>query len=373
MSYKSIGLKFILVAGVVVTVFSGFVLYRTWSQSNHQMQQLLAGQSELALQFDLAIRQYVAESVRPFAEHHLDEGEFVPEVMSTSFAARSIFEKVRKKFPDYVLKFSSDNPRNPSNRAGPKELEMIKYFNDNPQVKEWSGQINLNGKEHLAHFHTRRMEESCLGCHGDPQDAPKALRQRYGDKAGFHRPVGDVIALDTVAIPVDMYRAAAFAQTKENFISLLIGLGLLLAGIYCVFHVLVRRKLARISAHFKQALDSQSSSLIAPISYQGGDEIGELARSFNKMAEDLQRTTTSVGDLNKEIADRKKAEERLQDNVKELEQFNQLAVGRELKMIELKEQVNELLRQLGRAEEFPGLAEATDAYAQENKTAEQEE
>jgi nitrogen fixation/metabolism regulation signal transduction histidine kinase len=39
------------------------------------------------------------------------------------------------------------------------------------------------------------------------------------------------------------------------------------------------------------------------------DEIGMLAVSFNKMTEDLKKTTTSITYLNKEIAERKRAEE----------------------------------------------------------------
>ena len=68
--------------------------------------------------------------------------------MSTSFVARSIFEKVRKKFPDYIIKFASDNPRNPVNQAGPEELKMIKYFNDNPLNKVWTGEIVIGGREY---------------------------------------------------------------------------------------------------------------------------------------------------------------------------------------------------------------------------------
>jgi CheY-like chemotaxis protein len=47
-----------------------------------------------------------------------------------------------------------------------------------------------------------------------------------------------------------------------------------------------------------------------------------------------------------EISERKRAEEALAQRVEELERFNRLAVGRELRMIELKRQVNELSEQL---------------------------
>ncbi len=319
---KSIGIRFLVVVGGIVTFFFGFVLYCTWSQNRSQMHELLAKQSELALQFDLGIREYIAESIRPFAEQHVGREEFIPETMSTSFVARSIFEKVHKKFPDYIVKFSSDNPRNPRNQAGPKELEMIQYFNDNPEAKVWSGQIHLDGKPHLVQFSSRRMEESCLRCHGDPRDAPQALLERYGDKAGFHRPLGDVVALDTVAIPVDKYRSAALVHTARSSVFLLVALGLLLVSVYYAFQLLVTRRLVRISRHFSNAISNAGKSTIATINYHVDDEIGDLVRAFNEMARDLERTTTSVDNLHKEIAERKRAENCQAQLVKKVDNIN---------------------------------------------------
>jgi two-component system NtrC family sensor kinase len=47
------------------------------------------------------------------------------------------------------------------------------------------------------------------------------------------------------------------------------------------------------------------------IQYQTRDEFGLLAQTINKMAEDLNQTTTSIDNLNSEVADRKKAEDEL--------------------------------------------------------------
>jgi hypothetical protein len=49
-----------------------------------------------------------------------------------------------------------------------------------------------------------------------------------------------------------------------------------------------------------------------------------------------------------DITERKRAEEALAQRVLELERFHSLAVGRELRMIELKRQVNQLSEQLGK-------------------------
>ncbi len=232
--YRRTEIKFLIVASIFLILLSLDIGYLNWSTNTSQLDELLSAQARMALEFDLAIRSYVSESVRPFAEKHVAEDEFIPEVMSTSFVARSVFDKVRKEFPDYIIKFSSDNPRNPANQAGPEELAMIEYFNENPQVNKWSGRIDIEGTNYVACFSARRAKESCLRCHGTPADAPRSLVDRYGSVAGFHRPVGEVIALDTVAVPEKDAHAAALARTAKESIVLISGLCLFVGAIYFV-------------------------------------------------------------------------------------------------------------------------------------------
>lgn len=59
-----------------------------------------------------------------------------------------------------------------------------------------------------------------------------------------------------------------------------------------------------------------------------------------------------LGSIQRDITAQKQAERQLKKNVAELEQFNRLAVGRELRMIELKRQVNEMARAAGLDEPY---------------------
>ena len=101
----------------------------------------------------------------------------------------------------------------------------------------------------------------------------------------------------------------------------------------------------------------------------GNDEVGLLIDAFNEMLVQIQRRDFELVDakvklesrveqrtaelstanelLKQEVAERKKAEEELAAKMKELEEFNRMAVGREIRMVELKEEVNRLLAERG--------------------------
>jgi PAS domain S-box-containing protein len=54
----------------------------------------------------------------------------------------------------------------------------------------------------------------------------------------------------------------------------------------------------------------------------------------------------------RDTTERKHLEEEMKRNLEELERFNKLAIGRELKMIQLKEEINELMIQLDKVEKY---------------------
>jgi butyrate kinase len=54
-----------------------------------------------------------------------------------------------------------------------------------------------------------------------------------------------------------------------------------------------------------------------------------------------------------DITARKRAEEELRASNQELEEFNRAMVGRELRMIELKQEINEACALLGRPPRYP--------------------
>ena len=308
---KSIKLKLLIFVGMIIIVCSTILFYRTYTKATSYIENLTTQQLSLALNFDLAIREYVAETIRPMMFDLVGEGKFIPETMSTSFVARSIFEKVRKKFPDYIIKFASGNPRNPVNQAGPEELKMIRFFNDNPLQKHWSGDIAMGGTEYHATFSAMRMKKACLQCHGNPKDAPIELIKRYGPNASFYRPLGEVVGMDTIAIPSDTVKKLLLSEKFNNLVFLGTVILLLSASLIFVFKFVITDRLSRISNHFSDVEKLGDDLKIGDIEITGGDEIAGLAKNFNKLAERLNYTYTK---LKKEIEERKETQKALRES-----------------------------------------------------------
>ena len=72
------------------------------------------------------------------------------------------------------------------------------------------------------------------------------------------------------------------------------------------------------------AIEIGKGMLDTKITVQSNDEIGQLSVSFQKMAQDLKNTTTSIGNLNREITERKRAEEKAQKRQAELFHMSRL-------------------------------------------------
>jgi Amt family ammonium transporter len=100
----------------------------------------------------------------------------------------------------------------------------------------------------------------------------------------------------------------------------------------------------------------QTGDFSQPTSIASHTEVGEIAAQYNRVLQTVQTERQQLLDANKSVleANSKMAQMRdeLQDKVAELEEFNRAAVGRELRMIELKRDINALSEGLGLAEPY---------------------
>jgi len=284
-----------------------------------------------------ATQNYVREELQPVMYDIMGSDEFHPEAMSTTYVARSVVEGFQEDYPGIYFKFATEQPRNELNLASDKELKVIALFREDTELEEWTGVINRDGIDYISVATPIRFNESCQRCHGDPTDAPGMLIERYGDVNGFHRPL-DSVAIRSVGVPINSPIKTAIIDTTifrilmTMFLVCLFILSTYLIKVFVLNPLEVLRKGSeRVGkGHLNEIIELNT-----------GDEIQELAEAFNDMAARINDTRAEL---------RQKVEERteeLNQRLNEMELFNQTMVGRELRMIELKKEINKLLSEQG--------------------------
>jgi PAS domain S-box-containing protein len=122
-----------------------------------------------------------------------------------------------------------------------------------------------------------------------------------------------------------------------------------LKGTYLFDHLESEIQKAR-KARFNEVLRSGT-----PIEFEDTHK----SRIFSSSYIPIQANTgevTGVAIFAIDITERKRGEEKLHENIAELERFSKLAVGREDRMIELKKEINEMLRGLDQPEKYKIVA-----------------
>ncbi len=322
---RSISTRFLLTIGTTVSVFALAVI--GWTVFDHvrldRVQQ--ERQLELAHVFGASVRQYIRHHVRPVMREFVKEEDFIPETMSSTFATRRVFEEVQQRYPDYLIKFSSENPREPTNRISEDERRVADFFRQYPDQKVWRGTIDMKGRKWRASVRVDRFNEGCMRCHGDPADAPRALLARYGETHGFGNRPGDIAALQTVAIPVDERHAALVANILVQATIVTVGIGLLFGVVATTFRRQVGERLTNIARHFERFAHSGDTRKLADLPAMANDEIGRMARSFNTLA---QRLRSIHGELEDRVARRTEELTGLNDRL-QVEADDRLAAQRE--------------------------------------------
>ena len=78
---RSIAMRFLLPFGIVAVLFSIFIFRETYVTSQHHANDLVGQQAAMAMEFNLAIREYVSETVHPIIRKIMGKNEFIPEMI----------------------------------------------------------------------------------------------------------------------------------------------------------------------------------------------------------------------------------------------------------------------------------------------------
>nr|MBI5455500.1 hypothetical protein [Candidatus Levybacteria bacterium] len=110
-----------------------------------------------------------------------------------------------------------------------------------------------------------------------------------------------------------------------------------IALVLLLINKFVLSKISKLNKDVNLVKDPNNSK--NKLDVKGNDEFATLATNINKMLDDVDKSQESLKKTDEELRAQKA---NLDQKVEELEKFQKLTVGRELKMIELKKQLEEI-------------------------------
>jgi len=294
-------IMWILIVILLYNIFVKKVLLKAESECRHTVAIVESSQS------------YVKDIIRPAMTGIVDEDDFYAEGMSTTYVSRRIIDLYLEEFPDFYFKFATLNPRNPANMADESEKKIIEYFKNNPERKEWSGIIKRYGVPYLCLATPRTFSESCMRCHGDPEDAPDRLISNYGAERGFNCKQGD-ITIKTSRILLSTPFAVARAETLK-FAGIVF---LFFFTLFLISSVLIKRIITeRLHKLMQAAVNVGEGIYDIELDLECNDEICDLANAFNEMSSNIQDSHEILEQrVEERTSDLVKAQEALQESEK---------------------------------------------------------
>ncbi len=289
MKKMAIKRKFQIGAASILLLFCGGISLFSYYYLKKVATQDIYKDTEIFIAAADATRTYVKDVLRPTVSNLIPTDSFIPHAMSTTFVGREIMGRLRKRFPDFKYKRAASNPTNPVNRADGFEQSMLNWFNENPEVNEWHGLIQKNNRSFYTRLRAITARDECLRCHGKPEEAPREMKELYGTTGGYGYHVGEVVAADTIYIPVDV----TFVRIKEAawlvFLIAITSLFGLLGLFYLLFNRTVVSELKGLLGKFRSISPPQRADSGAP-AVEAHDEFEQLKGAFENVADELKQT-----------------------------------------------------------------------------------
>ncbi len=250
--------------------------------------------TDLVLGYIDATIAYVREELRPKMIQLLPRDDFVRQAMSSSFMNKGVMTRFTKEFPGYVHRRVAIDPLNPANKADAFETDFIRKFSADRNAKlEWKGLISKQGQTYFIHLKGVIMEQECEACHGNPSETPPSIIDRYGALHGHNWKLGDVIGLESIAVPM----GPTFSRIRQVAFSIFcVGLMVMLILSFTLnyfYYVVTQRPMEKASAFFR-SIASGERGLDVQLEVKSQDEIAELAESFNRLTAHLRKSQRAL-------------------------------------------------------------------------------
>ncbi len=198
-----------------------------------------------------------------------------------ALATRELSTIANKLSSRVTFLVTSDEYRQPANKPDSFEREAIAIFKNDKSLKYVDGYQGGDYRYARPIF----IKKSCLKCHGDPEDAPSEVIEKYGSKKAFGYKVGDVRGIVSVTLPAISW------QELLPVLSNPIAIGLLVFAFLLNFLFTQRVIIRRLKQLTKDATAIAKGKLSTPLNYvdpkKSNDEIDHAYHAVNLMKKSL--------------------------------------------------------------------------------------
>ena len=227
---------------------------------------------EMMLMTNRAITEFVSKEQKPSMQAFEKQGfvplgHFEPKLQSGSYITKRIhhyynLEQKHLNHPTHEYKISTNNPLNPQNLANDLEKKILRKMNEDG-LKETKELIEKSGKSYLYYaLALPPVTHSCLGCHGDPKDAPESLVAYYGTSSGFGYKVGEVVGMNSIYTPVDEeLKAGHELFIYLSALTMIILFIVFLLTEYMFLQINKKRQILKHNKHLENELENQNEAL----------------------------------------------------------------------------------------------------------------
>jgi len=275
----NIVLALVFAAGIAVSAYVSHALLQ-----ENAKQEVLRN-AGLMMEAALSIRGYTVSQVKPHLESQLQE-TFLPQTVP-AFAATETFNTLRKKYPDFMYKEATLNPTNPRDRAVEWESDVVSYFRNDANMKEFTNERDTpTGRMlYIARPITIR-DPACLACHSVPSAAPASMIKLYGENNGFGWKHMETVGAQIVSVPM----ALPVKNANDTFRVFMGSLAAIFVVTFIVLNAMLSFMILRPITRMSAAADRISQGdFDVPEFGKGKDEISTLGVSFNRMRRSLQK------------------------------------------------------------------------------------
>lgn len=312
-----LGTQFTLLIILVFVLTIGLGGMTFWQFAQNEAEEDITTRAEILLATMNSARSYTTSNIQPLIEQEMNSATnysssdsqpliqkhlttksiFIQETIP-AFAAREIFERFRDRpeYHSFFYKEAATNPSNARDLADDFETQLIEKFRSQPKLNQLSGYRETSG---TTLFYIARpiaiKQASCLECHSRPEIAPKGMLAIYGDKNGFGWKMNQIVATQTIYVPVDEIFGHGSHHLGEimSIFTAIFGLAVLLINRLLKARVIqpikqltaIARNISTssITAEQLEAFDAPQIAKVA----QRLDEPGQLARTFQVMAHEV--------------------------------------------------------------------------------------